>query len=125
MSTGQDEPSTSANDKREGALSPTEPTHPTMRQSGTFEAFGNAEQRLYVRSGSRLATEIQSDFGTATYWSTFESGDGSSRRGNMRVKSLTELQPQVDELESQQELIGKAASAASSHYSSRWICGPG
>ena len=53
-------------DKREGALSPTEPTHPTMRQSGTFEAFGNAEQRLYVRSGSRLATEIQSDFGTAT-----------------------------------------------------------
>ena len=75
-------------DKREGALSPTEPTHPTMRQSGTFEAFGNAEQRLYVRSGSRLATEIQSDFGTATYWSTFESGDGSSRRGNMRVKSL-------------------------------------
>ena len=95
MSTGQDEPSTSANEKREGErLSPSEPTHPTMRQSGTFEAFGNAEQRLYVRSGSRLATEIQSDFGTATYWSTFESGDGSSRRGNMRVKSLTELQSQ-------------------------------
>ena len=70
-------------DKREGALSPTEPTHQTMRQSGTFEAFGNAESRLYVRS-DRLATEIQSDFGTATYWSTFKSGDGSSRRGNMR-----------------------------------------
>ena len=89
MDTGQ---STSANEKREGErLSPTEPTHPTMRQSGTFEAFGNAEQRLYVRSGSRLATEIQSDFGTATYWSTFESGDGSSRRGNMRPRAGPEI----------------------------------
>ena len=37
-------------------------------------------------SGSRLATEIQSDFGTATYLSTFESMDaGSSRSGNMRT----------------------------------------
>ena len=71
-------------DKREGSVTPTESTHPTMRQSGTFEAFGNAEQRLYVRS-DRLATEIQSDFGTAKYWSTFKGGDGSSRRGNMRV----------------------------------------
>ena len=67
----------SASDKRGAAVSPTEPVPPTMRQSGTFEAFGNAGQRLYVRS-DRLATEIQSDFGTATYWSTMKP------RGNTR-----------------------------------------
>ena len=70
-------------DKREGAVSSTESTLPTMRQSGTFEGFGNAKQQMYVRS-DRLATEIQSDFGTATYWSTYKGSDGSSRRGNMR-----------------------------------------
>ena len=77
----------SASDKRGAAVSPTEPVLPTMRQSGTFEAFGNAGQRLYVRS-DRLATEIQSDFGTATYWSTMKP------RGNTRVQSLSEPQAQ-------------------------------
>ena len=84
MSSGQDPGSTSNHqDSREGLVSPTEPIQPTMRQSGTFEGFGNAEQRLYVRS-DRLATEIQSDFGTASYWSTFKSGDSKTRRGNIR-----------------------------------------
>ena len=83
MSSGHDPKSSNDSDKREGSVSPTESTLPTMRQSGTFEGFGNAKQQLYVRS-DRLATEIQSDFGTATYWSTYKSGDGSSRRRNMR-----------------------------------------
>ena len=76
MDNGQDQAS-EASDKREGAVSPTEPVQSTLRQSGTFEGFGNAEQRLYVRS-DRLATEIQSNFGTATYWNTMKP------RGNMR-----------------------------------------
>ena len=83
MSSEHDPKSSNDPDKREGSVSPTESTLPTMRQSGTFEGFGNAKQQLYVRS-DRLATEIQSDFGTATYWSTYKSGDGSSRRGNIR-----------------------------------------
>ena len=85
MSSGHDPKSSNDSDKREGSVSPTESTLPTMRQSGTFEGFGNAKQQLYVRS-DRLATEIQSDFGTATYWSTYKGSDGSSRRGNMRKR---------------------------------------